>query len=106
MAEFPAATTMVTPCWLARLKTCWITETKPGKSRLLKPPPRLMFATSAPMAMAWKIPTKIALPGHHPVTSHTLMLMGTDHTRLTYNYSGRDFRLTDVAGEAIHDIIA
>ena len=32
--------------------------------------------------------------------------LGIDHTKLTYNYSGRDFRLTDVAGEVIHDIIA
>jgi hypothetical protein len=35
-----------------------------------------------------------------------LYLMGIDHTKLTYNYSGRDFRLTDVAGEVVHDIIA
>ena len=32
--------------------------------------------------------------------------MGLDHTRLTYRYSGRDFRLTDVAGNVIKDIIA
>jgi hypothetical protein len=29
-----------------------------------------------------------------------------DHTRLTYRYSGRDFRLTDVAGNVVHDILA
>jgi hypothetical protein len=29
-----------------------------------------------------------------------------DHTQLTYRYSGRDFRQTDVAGKVIHDIIA
>jgi hypothetical protein len=29
-----------------------------------------------------------------------------DHKRLTYRYSGRDFRLTDVHGDVIHDIIA
>ena len=34
-----------------------------------------------------------------------LHLMGIDHLRLTYRHSGRDFRLTDVAGEVIHDII-
>jgi hypothetical protein len=33
-------------------------------------------------------------------------LMGLDHTRLTYNYSGRDFRLTDVAGVVAQKIIA
>ena len=32
--------------------------------------------------------------------------MGIDHEKLTYKYSGRDFRLTDVAGSDIHDIIA
>lgn len=35
-----------------------------------------------------------------------LYLLGIDHTRLTYNYNGRDFRLTDVAGEVIHAIVA
>jgi hypothetical protein len=34
---------------------------------------------------------------------HTL---GMDHTRLTYRYSGRDFRLTDVAGNVVRDILA
>ena len=32
--------------------------------------------------------------------------MGLDHTQLTYRYSGRDFRLTDVAGTVVQDIIA
>ena len=35
-----------------------------------------------------------------------LHLMGLDHERLTFRHSGRDFRLTDVAGRVIHDIIA
>ena len=35
-----------------------------------------------------------------------LHLMGIDHEKLTYRYSGRDFRLTDVAGHVVHDIIA
>ncbi len=35
-----------------------------------------------------------------------LYIMGIDHTKLTYRYSGRDFRLTDVAGKVGHDIIA
>ena len=35
-----------------------------------------------------------------------LYLMGIDHTKLTYRSSGRDFRLTDVSGTVIHDIIA
>jgi len=35
-----------------------------------------------------------------------LHLLGLDHTRLTFNYAGRDFRLTDVYGEIVHDIIS
>jgi uncharacterized protein (DUF1501 family) len=34
-----------------------------------------------------------------------LAIMGIDHERLTYRYAGRDFRLTDVAGEVAADII-
>jgi hypothetical protein len=32
--------------------------------------------------------------------------MGLDHTRLTYRYSGRDFRLTDVHGEVVTDVLS
>jgi Protein of unknown function (DUF1501) len=32
--------------------------------------------------------------------------MGFDHEALTYRYAGRDFRLTDVHGNVVHDIIA
>jgi hypothetical protein len=32
--------------------------------------------------------------------------LGIDHEKLTYRYSGRDFRLTDVHGRVLHDIIA
>ncbi|MBL8763657.1 MAG: DUF1501 domain-containing protein [Phycisphaerae bacterium] len=35
-----------------------------------------------------------------------LHLMGIDHKKLTYRYQGRDFRLTDVAGEVIHKMLA
>ena len=35
-----------------------------------------------------------------------LYLLGFDHTRLTYRYAGRDFRLTDVHGEIVRDILA
>jgi Uncharacterized protein conserved in bacteria len=43
----------------------------------------------------------------HPHDLHAtiLHLFGYDHTRLTYRYSGRDFRLTDVEGAVIHDIL-
>lgn len=34
-----------------------------------------------------------------------LHLLGLDHTRLTFNYAGRDFRLTDVHGRVVHDLL-
>lgn len=42
----------------------------------------------------------------HDLHATILHLMGLDHERLTFRYSGRDFRLTDVHGRVIHDIIA
>jgi Protein of unknown function (DUF1501) len=41
----------------------------------------------------------------HDLHATILYLMGIDHTRLTYRYSGRDFRLTDVHGRVVTDII-
>lgn len=35
-----------------------------------------------------------------------LHLLGLDHKRLTFNYAGRDFRLTDVYGDVVHEILA
>jgi hypothetical protein len=42
----------------------------------------------------------------HDLQATILHLLGFDHERLTYRYSGRDFRLTDVHGEVVHDLIA
>ncbi len=42
----------------------------------------------------------------HDIHATILYLLGLDHERLTYRYQGRDFRLTDVAGRVIHEIIA
>ncbi len=42
----------------------------------------------------------------HDLHATILHLMGIDHERLTYRYSGRDFRLTDVEGRVVQDIIA
>jgi uncharacterized protein (DUF1501 family) len=42
----------------------------------------------------------------HDLHATMLHLMGLDHTKLTYRYSGRDFRLTDVYGRVVDDIIA
>ncbi len=41
----------------------------------------------------------------HDLNATILHLMGIDHTRLTYRYQGRDFRLTDVHGELVHGIL-
>lgn len=44
--------------------------------------------------------------GIHDLHATILHLLGLDHERLTFRYSGRDFRLTDVHGQIVHDIIA
>jgi hypothetical protein len=35
-----------------------------------------------------------------------LHLLGLEHTRLTFRFQGRDFRLTDVAGNVIEKVLA
>ena len=42
----------------------------------------------------------------HDLHATMLHLLGFDHERLTYRHAGRDFRLTDVAGEAVRPVIA
>ena len=42
----------------------------------------------------------------HDLHATVLHLLGLDHTRLTYRYAGRDFRLTDVHGNVIDQLIA
>lgn len=42
----------------------------------------------------------------HDLHATILHLMGFDHQQLTYRYSGRDFRLTDVHGSVLHDILS
>ena len=41
----------------------------------------------------------------HDLHATMLYLLGIDHTRLTYRYQGRDFRLTDVSGHVVRDIL-
>jgi hypothetical protein len=41
----------------------------------------------------------------HDLHATMLHLLGFDHTRLTYRYSGRDYRLTDVHGEVVRELI-
>jgi len=42
----------------------------------------------------------------HDFHATVLHLLGLEHTKLTYRFQGRDFRLTDVAGNVVRDIIA
>ena len=42
----------------------------------------------------------------HDLHATILHLLGLDHEKLTYRYAGRDFRLTDVAGQVAREIIA
>jgi hypothetical protein len=42
----------------------------------------------------------------HDLHATLLHLMGIDHEKLTYRYSGRDFRLTDVHGRVVHELLA
>jgi uncharacterized protein (DUF1501 family) len=42
----------------------------------------------------------------HDLHATILHLMGIDHEKLTYRYSGRDFRLTDVHGRVVSDLFA
>jgi hypothetical protein len=42
----------------------------------------------------------------HDLHATILHLLGLDHEKLTYRYSGRDFRLTDVSGRVVRDVIA
>jgi hypothetical protein len=42
----------------------------------------------------------------HDLHATIMHLMGLDHEQLTYRYSGRDFRLTDVHGNVVKDVIA
>jgi uncharacterized protein (DUF1501 family) len=42
----------------------------------------------------------------HDLQATLLHCMGLEHTRLTYNYMGRDFRLTDVSGNVVNKLLA
>ena len=42
----------------------------------------------------------------HDLHATMLHLLGLDHKRLTYRYAGRDFRLTDVSGKVVREILA
>lgn len=41
----------------------------------------------------------------HDLQATILHQLGLDHEQLTYHHAGRDFRLTDVHGHVVHDIL-
>ena len=61
-------------------------------------------ATARPTRSATRRPTRTV--NLHDLHATILHLLGMDHKQLTYRHNGRDFRLTDVEGEVINDIIA
>ena len=42
----------------------------------------------------------------HDIRATILRLLGLEHTRLTYRFQGRDYRLTDVAGKVVRELLA
>ena len=42
----------------------------------------------------------------HDLHATLLQLLGFDHTKLTFRHAGRDFRLTDVHGNVVNELIA
>jgi hypothetical protein len=46
---------------------------------------------------------RVTIPDFHATVLH---LLGLDHTRLTFRHAGRDFRLTDVSGEVVKELVA
>ena len=42
----------------------------------------------------------------HDLHATVLHMLGFDHEKLTYRFDGRDFRLTDVHGTVVRDILA
>jgi hypothetical protein len=42
----------------------------------------------------------------HDLHATVLKCMGVDHTKLTYKFQGRDFRLTDVSGNVVTKLLA
>ncbi len=49
------------------------------------------------------IENRVSIPDLHATMLHQL---GLHHQQLTYRHSGRDYRLTDVSGKVLHELIA
>ena len=61
----------------------------------------MTYGSTDELAMA-VVENKVMIHDFHATVLHQ---MGFDHKRLTYRYSGRDYRLTDVHGRVVKDII-
>ncbi|MFN5075189.1 MAG: DUF1501 domain-containing protein, partial [Planctomyces sp.] len=42
----------------------------------------------------------------HDLQATVMHLLGFDHEKLTFRFQGRDYRLTDVEGHGLHDVLA
>jgi len=62
----------------------------------------LMYGTSDELGMH-AVENRVHV---HDLHATILYLLGIDHEKLTYRYSGRDFRLTDVSGTVVKGILA
>ena len=62
-----------------------------------------LFADRATAAYPLSVENLLAKVHLHATILH---LLGLDHARLTYRYAGRDFRLTDVYGNVVKEILA
>jgi len=49
---------------------------------------------------------RLGIAHMHDLHATLLYSLGLDHERLTYRHAGRDFRLTDVYGSVVHDILS
>jgi hypothetical protein len=43
---------------------------------------------------------------YHDLHATILHSLGLNHEQLTYRFAGRDFRLTDIYGNVVHDVLA
>lgn len=89
-------------------------------SKLAAPKGELVLDTKAGLAKGGRLGAEVvpgkpadsrlihALSHKDPsLAMHATLLnqLGMDHTKLTYRYAGRDFRLTDVYGEVVKDVL-
>ena len=65
--------------------------------------PASFQGTSIGVFSDYSVENKVMIPDFHATVLH---LLGLDHERLTFRHAGRDFRLTDVHGRVVCEIIS